>query len=77
MRARRLPAGMAISDLRIEAKPAPGGLRLEGGYARDALRWRFPPAGAPLPAAPPVLERWSAGGGRVLSPWVPSSCGDF
>ena len=29
LRARRLPSGMAISDLRIEAKPAPGGLRLE------------------------------------------------
>jgi general secretion pathway protein H len=29
LRARRLPAGMAITDLRIEAKPAPGGLRLE------------------------------------------------
>lgn len=29
LRARRLPPGIAISDLRIEAKPAPGGLRLE------------------------------------------------
>jgi len=29
LRARRLPADMAISDLRIEAQPAPGGLRLE------------------------------------------------
>jgi general secretion pathway protein H len=29
LRARRLPSGMAISDLRIEAKPAPGGQRLE------------------------------------------------
>lgn len=29
LRARRLPQGMAISHLRIEAKPAPGGPRLE------------------------------------------------
>lgn len=47
----------AFADLGLSL---PGGLRLEGGYARDALRWRIPAAGAPLP---PVLERWSAGGG--------------
>ncbi|MEO8716606.1 MAG: GspH/FimT family pseudopilin [Burkholderiales bacterium] len=31
LHARTLPSGMAISDLRIEAKPAPGGMRLEFG----------------------------------------------
>lgn len=29
LRARHLPPGMAISELRIEARPTPGGLRLE------------------------------------------------
>lgn len=36
LRSRRLPAGAAISDLRIEARPAPGG----------ALRLEFDPQGA-------------------------------
>ena len=37
LRARRLPPGMAISQLRIEAMPSPAGLRLE-----------FSPYGAPV-----------------------------
>jgi general secretion pathway protein H len=40
LRARSLPPGMAISDLRIEAMPPPGGLRLEFG-PYDSLAYDF------------------------------------